>query len=114
MGVSTFTKFVLDDKKGVVYIKGAALASAAVIKQQRGSCVRVYYYGDITIEGGITLSFPEEHKGIGSLFIKYDGHIYLDLRLYSLTASDRLLDLGPVGVFLRSVGVVGCNITVPA
>ena len=114
MGASTFTKFVLDDKKGVIYIKGAALASAAVIRQQRGAYVRVYYYGDIAIEGGIILSFPEECERIGSLFIKYDGHIYLDLSIYSLTDSDRLLDLGPVGVFLRPLGVVGCNIAVPA
>ena len=110
-----FTKFVLDDKKSVVYIRNSALVFAEVIRQQRGAYVCVYYYGDITTEGGITLSFPADRKCIGSLFIKPDGHIYLDLRLYSLTASDRLLDLGPVGVFLRSVGgVVGCNITVPA
>lgn len=114
MGVSTFTKFVSDDKKSVVYIMGAALASAVVIKRQRGSYVHVYYYGDITIEGGITFSFPEERKCSGSLFIKPDEHIYLDLRLYSLKDSDRLLDLGPVGIFLRPLGVVGCNITVPA
>lgn len=107
-----FTKFVLDDKKSVVYIRKAALAFAEVIRQRRHRGARVYYCGTITLENGSTLAISEESCYIGSLFIKSDGHVYLDLRI---ALRDIILDLGPVGVFLRSIGgLVGCNITVPA
>lgn len=107
-----FTKFVLDDKKSVVYIRKAALAFVEVIRQRHPRGVRVYYYGAITLENGSTLAISAERYYIGSLFIKSDGHVYLDLRI---AAKDIILDLGPVGVFLRSIGgLVGCNITVPA
>lgn len=114
MGVSTFTKFVLDDKGSVVYIKDIATVFEYALRSspRRKCCVQ--YYGRIHVEGIGSLAIPEEYQYTGSLFINSDGRVYLDLRFAGNKV--KLADLGSVGIFLRSIAdtcTVGCNITVP-
>lgn len=108
-----FTKFVLDDKGSVVYIKD--IDRSFDYAMRRSSCRKcsVQYYGYIDLERIGVLAIPEEYQYTGVLFVNSDGRVYLELRIAG-TKTKRAC-LGSVGIFLRSIAAtwtVGCDITV--